>query len=305
MKNYSIGIGALALAIIVALGVITVRVAKAPSPVACTMEAKICPDGSAVGRTDPNCEFAACPATNATSTLAIGASATIHGTTITVRGLAEDSRCPVDVTCIQAGTVRVRAAINYSINDATFTLGQPQVVGNATVTLSAVIPAQKYAKQTVSLNDYRFTFTVVPGVSATPGGGKACTMEAKLCPDGSYVGRTGPNCEFTPCPTTYTSGVRGTVLLGPTCPVMRDPPDPQCADRPYATTIVVRRIGSTATFTTGKSDAAGAFQFSLPPGSYMLVASGGTMLPRCNPTDVTVGQSGYVTADISCDTGIR
>ena len=27
----------------------------------------------------------------------------------------------------------------------------------------------------------------------------ACTMEAKLCPDGSYVGRTGPNCEFL-CP---------------------------------------------------------------------------------------------------------
>lgn len=30
---------------------------------------------------------------------------------------------------------------------------------------------------------------------------KACTMEAKLCPDGSYVGRTGPNCEFSPCPS--------------------------------------------------------------------------------------------------------
>lgn len=30
-------------------------------PVACTMEAKICPDGSAVGRTGPKCEFAACP----------------------------------------------------------------------------------------------------------------------------------------------------------------------------------------------------------------------------------------------------
>lgn len=30
-------------------------------PVACTMEAKICPDGSAVGRTGPNCEFEACP----------------------------------------------------------------------------------------------------------------------------------------------------------------------------------------------------------------------------------------------------
>lgn len=30
---------------------------------------------------------------------------------------------------------------------------------------------------------------------------KACTMEAKLCPDGSYVGRVGPNCEFAKCPT--------------------------------------------------------------------------------------------------------
>lgn len=28
----------------------------------------------------------------------------------------------------------------------------------------------------------------------------ACTEEAKLCPDGSGVGRVGPNCEFAPCP---------------------------------------------------------------------------------------------------------
>lgn len=28
----------------------------------------------------------------------------------------------------------------------------------------------------------------------------ACTMEAKLCPDGSSVGRQGPNCEFSACP---------------------------------------------------------------------------------------------------------
>lgn len=28
----------------------------------------------------------------------------------------------------------------------------------------------------------------------------ACTMEALECPDGSYVGRTGPNCEFSMCP---------------------------------------------------------------------------------------------------------
>lgn len=40
---------------------------------------------------------------------------------------------------------------------------------------------------------------------------KACTLEAKICPDGSSVGRTGPNCEFATCPSssgaweTYTN----------------------------------------------------------------------------------------------------
>lgn len=29
----------------------------------------------------------------------------------------------------------------------------------------------------------------------------ACTMDAKICPDGSAVGRSGPKCEFAPCPT--------------------------------------------------------------------------------------------------------
>lgn len=33
----------------------------------------------------------------------------------------------------------------------------------------------------------------------------ACTEEAKLCPDGSYVGRTGPKCEFAACPTALTN----------------------------------------------------------------------------------------------------
>jgi hypothetical protein len=31
-------------------------------------------------------------------------------------------------------------------------------------------------------------------------GKTVCTMEALICPDGSSVGRTGPNCEFAHCP---------------------------------------------------------------------------------------------------------
>lgn len=44
-----------------------------------------------------------------------------------------------------------------------------------------------------------------------------CTIEAKLCPDGSYVGRVGSKCEFTKCPQKTTPT--------PTCK-----PRPACLD---------------------------------------------------------------------------
>lgn len=37
----------------------------------------------------------------------------------------------------------------------------------------------------------------------------ACTQEAKECADGSFVGRTGPKCEFTKCPEATTAPVTG------------------------------------------------------------------------------------------------
>jgi hypothetical protein len=35
-----------------------------PDQVVCTMEVKICPDGTGVGRLGPRCEFASCPASS-------------------------------------------------------------------------------------------------------------------------------------------------------------------------------------------------------------------------------------------------
>ncbi|MDB5264929.1 MAG: hypothetical protein JWN64_500 [Parcubacteria group bacterium] len=35
--------------------------------------------------------------------------------------------------------------------------------------------------------------------TATGTGDTACTLEAKICPDGTSVGRTGPNCAFAAC----------------------------------------------------------------------------------------------------------
>jgi len=41
-------------------------------------------------------------------------------------------------------------------------------------------------------------------IDGSPVGPVACTMDAKLCPDGSYVSRIPPKCDFTPCPETKT-----------------------------------------------------------------------------------------------------
>lgn len=37
-------------------------------------------------------------------------------------------------------------------------------------------------------------------LETTGDGPVACTMDAKVCPDGTGVGREGPSCEFAPCP---------------------------------------------------------------------------------------------------------
>jgi hypothetical protein len=62
-------------------------------------------------------------------------------------------------------------------------------------------------KDTASDNTPQFIDTKNPQQdipSYTPGDNTdiqvACTMEAKICADGSYVGRSGPNCEFSKCP---------------------------------------------------------------------------------------------------------
>ena len=84
---------------------------------ACTRELKICPDGTGVGRTGPNCEFAPCP--------------------------GED---------------------NYD------------VPGHSEGAMPEPAPPAPRPPE------------------------RMCTMDAKICPDGTGVGRTGPNCEFAPCP---------------------------------------------------------------------------------------------------------
>ena len=77
-------------------------------PIACTQEAKICPDGSSVGRTGPKCEFAACPAEKTTTTVVTAYIKSINGNQITLdyieilygdeakKALVADGKCTLD-----------------------------------------------------------------------------------------------------------------------------------------------------------------------------------------------------------------
>ncbi|MEY4746972.1 MAG: hypothetical protein RLZZ416_21 [Candidatus Parcubacteria bacterium] len=139
----------------------------------------------------------------------------------------------------------------------------------------------------------------------------ACTADAMQCPNGQWVGRTGPNCQFV-CPST-AAGAKGRVTAGPTCPVETFPPNPNCA--PSAVQTVVNVYRNSAFVKSTSSDASGYFSVALDPGTYELRANesacatgsicSGTQYPICTPQSVVVNQSGYTTADISCDTGIR
>lgn len=73
---------------------------------------------------------------------------------------------------------------------------------------SSIFLYSKYKPQTyksVSVPTIVPTVTPTPDTSpipsASPSGEQvACAQDAKLCPDGSYVSREGPNCEFAACP---------------------------------------------------------------------------------------------------------
>ena len=130
MKNYAIVIGALALAVVAALRMINVRVAKAPGPSLSgpvSLEAQIDQKVSGLG------------------------------VDITPLAVLQDSRCPVDVQCIQAGTVKIRARLVGGLGTAMqeFTIGQPITTETEVVTLTAVSPQPKAG---IKIPDSKYVF---------------------------------------------------------------------------------------------------------------------------------------------------
>jgi Carboxypeptidase regulatory-like domain len=108
-----------------------------------------------------------------------------------------------------------------------------------------------------------------------------------------------------PSPGAQEQGVRGVVLLGPSCPVETDASP--CPDEPLpGVTVRVLKDGEPLD-ETATSDGSGRFELRLPPGQYTLeaiVPEGGPGM-SAKPVDVTVPSGGFVDVVVPVDTGIR
>jgi hypothetical protein len=144
----------------------------ADSGVACPQDAFRCPDGTFVGRRGPRCEFAPCPGDGG------------------VVGCTKDAfRCP-------DGTVvgRTGAACEFVCPGVRDGGACPPVACTLFCPYGFV----------------RDPSTGCESCSCNPppsDGGVVCTADAFQCPDGTWVGRTGPRCEFV-CPPARDAGVR-------------------------------------------------------------------------------------------------
>jgi hypothetical protein len=121
--------------------------------------------------------------------------------------------------------------------------------------------------------------------SVSPGGGPSTT------PAASIAGVT----------------VEGKVVAGPSCPVVTEPPQPGCADRPVSGAVVLVLDADGTRAARLVSDARGAVNVALAPGRYRLVPQPVAGLMGTAPEQELTVRRGEAVDDlvIAYDTGIR
>lgn len=104
---------------------------------------------------------------------------------------------------------------------------------------------------------------------------------------------------------TAPSGIRGTVILGPTCPVGEPgSTDPINCLTPYAAQLVILDgQNEVAGRITSGDD--GRFEIALAPGDYVITPIGGDPYPIAQPVAVVVTAGEFTEVQVNYDTGIR
>jgi len=118
-----------------------------------------------------------------------------------------------------------------------------------------------------------------------------------------YHSTTTPSLKNNP-PTT-DSGIKGTVTIGPSCPVAQNPPQPGCEDKPYSTSF--KLINSSGkVISQFSSDQNGKFSVVVPQGKYEIKWGLSAKMPTMTSSGViTVLSHAFTQIKLQFDSGIR
>jgi hypothetical protein len=108
-------------------------------------------------------------------------------------------------------------------------------------------------------------------------------------------------------PASASIPVPGKVSASPTCPVVRNPPDPACSPRPVPGAVIVVLDGTGSEVARATSGPDGGFLLHLPSGTYQVVpqpVNGFVAAPSASDLTLDAG-SQPPPLDIVYDTGIR
>ncbi|MEI7619922.1 MAG: carboxypeptidase-like regulatory domain-containing protein [Actinomycetota bacterium] len=128
----------------------------------------------------------------------------------------------------------------------------------------------------------------------------ACLLAVGLTACGSGTGNGNGNGG-----TVARFVISGVALSGPHCPVVRSPPDPQCADRPVAGAEIVISNATGDRVDAVRTDADGRFTIPLPAGDYTFTPQPVDGLMGTPSPQSAVAGASSVTLNFAYDTGIR
>lgn len=286
-----------------------------PELIYCTLEAKLCPDGSYVGRTGSKCEFAPCPDENIYASWKTFKDDERGISFLYPENPAAKYMNVVDwppqvqilnkpFSCTEAGSEIAQAGRTEKrmVDDRTYCVTKITEGAAGSIYTQYAYAFGKDNQTIIFTFSFRYDQC---GNYDEPQKTECENLRTAFDLD-SIVDRIAKTLKIESTPAS-NSGIRGTVLLGPTCPVEKVPPDPACADKPYKTTINAIKIGSpqSSIFKAVGSDDAGRYEITLPAGEYALQPVGGNPLPRCETKNVVVEANKFGEINLSCDTGIR
>ncbi len=279
------------------LGIFIMSQKNDSGPVFCTQDAMLCPDGSYVSRHGPKCEFDACPTLQ------------LHSYS---DGKVSFKYPDIMTTYISAQTWPPKVTIkNTKLNCSTSST--QKIISDKTFCVTEIHEGAAGSTYTTydysaEINNKFVTFEFVLRFNQCYNYGNPaqteCLNERSIFnPDNLLI----PIINSFAFVNSGVSAISGTVVIGPTCPVMQNPPLPECNDKPYKVNLAVFDAAGVNLIKQFSSNTDGKFYVEIPAGDYTIqnypVAN---ILPRCSSNgSVTVPKNTNISIIVSCDSGIR